>query len=407
MVAVQVTLCLVPLCGVTAFAIDVGLMMEYRRRVLAATDAAALAAADDLYQNYSKNGGLDPGGTASTSATAAAAANGFSANSTLTVNIPPLSGPFTGKAGYAEVILVYQMTRGFSSVLGLGSLPIQSRSVARGLWAAFNNGIILLDPTSSGALTDSGNGTVTVTGGSIIIDSSSATAARATGNGTVTAPEIVITGTPGDVTTGNSKFVGGIDSGANPTVDPLLYLTAPDPSSLTVQSSSQYKLSGNQSATLNPGVYTGGISFSGNASAVLNPGIYYLNGGGLNVSGGSISGSGVMIYNDPGSGNGVINVSGSGSVSLTPPASGPYQGITLFQNRTSTNQITISGGSAMNVTGTFYAPKAMMNITGSAANTVAGSQYISYDLNISGSGSLNLTGADATVATTRQLGLVE
>lgn len=408
MVAVQVALCLVPLCGVTAFAIDGGMMLEYRRRVQATTDAAALAAAADLYQNYPTNSGLDTGGTAAASASSSATANGFSTNSTLTVNIPPQSGPFVGKAGYAEVILVYDMPRGFSSILGSGSLPIQARSVARGMWAPFNNGIILLDPTSSGSLTDSGNGTVTVSGADIVIDSSSASAAKASGNSTVSAPEIVITGTPGDVTTGNAKFVGGIDSGATPTVDPLLYVPAPTISSLPAIRSTKLTLTGSSTTTLNPGVYTGGISLSGNASATLNPGIYYLSGGGLAMSGNaSLTGSGVMFYNDPGTSGGTINISGTGAVTLSPPTSGTYKGITIFQNRTATNTVSITGNGSMNLTGTLYIPHATLNVSGNGSNNIMGSQYISYDLTVSGSGSVGIVWTGASTANARSIGLVE
>ena len=134
---------------------------------------------------------------------------------------------------------------------------------------------------------------------------------------------------------------------------------------------------------------------------MLNPGIYYLNGGGLTVSGSaSISGTGVMFYNDPGA-NGPINISGTGSITISPPTSGNYKGISLFQNRTSSAPITISGGSNMNMSGTFYAAKAPMNISGTASNSLIGSQYISYDLTISGSGSVNVDWNLATTASSR------
>ncbi len=406
MVAIHMALCLVPLCGVTAFAIDCGMMMEYRRRVHAATDAAALAAAADLYQNYSRNGGQDVERTAASSAIASAAANGFSDNSTLTVNIPPSSGPFAGKVGYAETILVYSLPRGFSSIFGSGSLPIKARSVARGMWVPFNNGIIVLDPTRSGSLTDNGNGTVTVTGANIVIDSNSASAAKVIGNGSVTAPEIVITGRPGDVTTGHGKFVGGIDSGANPTVDPLLYLPTPDPSTLTTARSSKLSLTDASAAALVPGVYVGGISLSGDASATLSPGIYYMKGGGFSMSGnGTLTGAGVMIYNDSGGGN--ISISGNGAITLSPPTSGTYKGITLFQDRKSTAAVSVTGNGAMNLTGTLYVPHATLSVTGNGSTNVLGSQYISYDLTVSGNGSVNVVWTAATTANTRTIGLVE
>ena len=57
MVAIQIAIALVPICGVAAIALDCGAMLDARRRVQAAADAAALAAADDLYQHYATNNG--------------------------------------------------------------------------------------------------------------------------------------------------------------------------------------------------------------------------------------------------------------------------------------------------------------------------------------------------------------
>src|SRR6516165_10749316 len=91
--------------GVLAIGLDGGRLMEERRRVQSAADAAALAAAGDLYQNYVTNQGTDPNGTAQAAALQAAAANGCTndgVRSVVTVNIPPMCGPFKGQAGYVE-----------------------------------------------------------------------------------------------------------------------------------------------------------------------------------------------------------------------------------------------------------------------------------------------------------------
>ena len=69
------------------------------------------------------------------------------------------------------------------------------------------------------------------------------------------------------------------------------------------------------------------------------PGIYFLQGGGLTVSGASsltmVAGetAGVMIYNDWQHSTDAVSLSGSGSLVLTPPSSGSYEGITIFQKR--------------------------------------------------------------------------
>src|SRR5262249_2518139 len=97
--------------------------------------------------------------------------------------------------------------------------------------------------------------------------------------------------------------------------------------------------------SLQPGVYKGGISVSGTGNLTLSPGVYYMDGGGFSFSGqGSLTGNGVMIYNAPGNGNSDnISVSGQGSINISAPTSGIYQGVTFFQDRTSSVGGSVSG----------------------------------------------------------------
>src|SRR5437762_1168316 len=101
-VTILVAITLTALLAVVAIALDGGLLLHDRRLVQSAADAAALAAADDLYANYQTGAGLDTGGTAKTRALAVAAANGYANDGTVSkvdVNIPPRSGPHLGQAG--------------------------------------------------------------------------------------------------------------------------------------------------------------------------------------------------------------------------------------------------------------------------------------------------------------------
>src|SRR6516165_7103865 len=94
-VLVLLAICLTAMLGIVALAVDAGLIMDQRRRAQSAADAAALAAAVDLYKNYATNKGLDPGRTAKSSALSTAALNGYNNGGTtnsVTVNIPPGSG---------------------------------------------------------------------------------------------------------------------------------------------------------------------------------------------------------------------------------------------------------------------------------------------------------------------------
>jgi Putative Flp pilus-assembly TadE/G-like len=401
MVAAQVALCLAPLCGVAAFAIDCGLLYENRRRAQASADSAALAAAQDLYANYPTNNGADPEGTASASARSTALANGFSndgANSIVTVNIPPASGSFANRAGFAEVVVTYYQPRGFSGIFaGGGNIPVTGRAVARGLWTTYANGIILLDPLSSGALSDSGGGSVTVNGTATIdIDK------------TVSDSQFALNGSPADLVSANRSFVGSLEAGETPTLDPLAYLPAPDAASLSVQSNSKLSISGSGSTTLSPGTYVGGVAISGTGSVTLSPGVYYLSGGGLTASGSAtVTGAGVMIYNSPGSIADVVSVTGAAAITLSPPTSGIYQGITLFQDRTSSAPISFTGNGGMTVDGTIYAAHAQLNLIGNNGSNRIGGQYIVNGLTLAGSGSVRMSWSSTATSHTRGIGLVE
>src|SRR5262249_36122566 len=133
-IAVQVAVCFTALLSVTALAIDGGVVTAEKRHAQSTADAAALAPATQLYKNRLSitNGTPDPGGKAAASATAIAAANGYtSPNATVTVHIPPTSGNFVGQLGYAEVLVQYNSPRSFSALFGSGTLPVPARAVAR------------------------------------------------------------------------------------------------------------------------------------------------------------------------------------------------------------------------------------------------------------------------------------
>ena len=107
-VAVFVAVCMVVLLATLAVAVDGGTLLTQRRQGQAVADAAALAAAADLYDYYWSNSGKDPSDTAKASAIAYAAANGYAndgVRSTVTVNIPPKSGDYEGLDGYVEVLV--------------------------------------------------------------------------------------------------------------------------------------------------------------------------------------------------------------------------------------------------------------------------------------------------------------
>jgi Putative Flp pilus-assembly TadE/G-like len=421
-VAVLVALLLTGLVGLVAIAVEGGLLLDRDRQVQGAADAAALAAATELFVNYpaieaSNFTTYDPQGAAVAAALASAQANGFSSDtSTVTVNIPPKSGPFTGKVAYAEVILTYYQPRFFSQIWGSTPTAVVARAVGRGRWAGSKEGILVLDPSAKYSLNASGTGGVTVTGGAnVIVDSSNASAAAATGGGAVTAPDFEITG--GYVGTLN----GIIHTGVPPSPDPLRYLpvpTMPPNGMMTTVSLG----SGNKQYTLTPGTYSnlptfnqGDVVILQQASANNANGIFYLNGtsftsNGANIQMDTSTTGGVMIYNNPTSSSNsqgiAIQGNSSGTVNLSALTAGPYTGLLLWQNRTASQQLSIAGSGNFTLEGTFYAANALLKITG-GGNATIGSQYISRTLYLGGNGNVTINYTDNGTARLREVMLVE
>jgi hypothetical protein len=227
-VLVLVALCLIPLMGAVAIAVEGGLMLDNKRHVQASADAAALAAAENLFLNWQTSKGADTG-TAATAARSSASANGYSndgTTSTVTVNIPPKTGDHVGELGYAEVIIQYNQPRYFSRIFGATPMPVRARAVARGMWYAAKTGILVLDLSVSEALKANGGGTVTVANANIIVNSNNSSAVGSDGTGSVikvTNGSLVLTGG----LKANTTVQGPILYNQPPTPDPLAYLIPP------------------------------------------------------------------------------------------------------------------------------------------------------------------------------------
>jgi len=412
-IVVLVAACLTIILAFVAIAIDGGGLLEMRRSAQATADAAALAAAEDLFRNFPANKGADTSGTAGARALAIAAENGFNnngTNSVVTVRVWPqyyATGPKAGTAvpkGYAEVSVQYNQPRYFSRVIGTGAIPVKARAVGRGKWEPSFVGIHVLDLHASSALRATGGGAGGVTGGAhVIVNSDASDAAVTTGGSMLTASQFDISGG-----TSGGGFIGPVNLGTPPQPDPLRNIPEPTKQTMPEQSSGPKHYS-NGNKTISPGVYHGGISITGQANVTMLPGIYYMDGGGFSMTGqGNLVANGVMIFNAPQKSSDVITVSGSngGSVTMTPPTSGLYKGLTLFQARASTNTLSVSGNGSMFMTGTFYAAGGLMNITGNGAGQI-GSQYVSNLLDINGGGALSISYNPDQVIPVRVLSLVE
>jgi len=358
-----VAVCLVAIVGVIAIAVDGGMLLDNKQSVQAAADAAAMAAATDLFKQYAGGGnGLDSSGKAKASALLTAASNGFTNDGTtsiVTVNIAPTSGNFVGKAGYAEVVIQYNQKRAFSSIFGAGDIAVTARAVACGKPGSI--GILILDPALTVAAQIMGKIQILNDGIIYCNSNSSVLNDEFKGYGTVggvyleslanlTCGGISVVGSmtkeAGAVLTYTNN--GTLTTGVDVMPDPLAAVPEPVPSGTNYGNVS---LSG--TVTMQPGIY-GDITIAKNANVTMAPGIYYISSSGsINMNDGSkLTGTEVMIYNQGGD---HLDFQDAASVYLTPPSSGDYQGISIFEPRVETKEVHIKCSNNITIAGTLYA----------------------------------------------------
>src|SRR5688572_19259875 len=126
---VFVALSLIVILGVAAISFDGGGMLSERRHAQSVADAAAMAAASDLFKYYWTNQGTDPNDSAKDSALKVARENGYNDDgitNKVFVNMPPSSGDYMHKNGYVEVIVEYYFKRSFSNIFSSGPIPIRA-----------------------------------------------------------------------------------------------------------------------------------------------------------------------------------------------------------------------------------------------------------------------------------------
>ncbi len=381
-ILITLSLAIPLLCGLLGLAIDAAYMHYLSLNMQAAADAAALAGSRELGN----------GATAIASAAqGAATANGFTNGSNgvaVTVNNPPKAGTYSGNSNYVEAVIAQNQPTIFMSVLGFSSVTVSARAVSGSL-PIYGDCIYVLDSSASSALSISGSGSLSSTCG-VWINSNASPAMQ------------ISTGACLNVTSGKVNIVGGItdqwDTCSHYTTqaisgfsDPLAALAAPAWSSCDHAGQVSYS---SGTATLNPGVYCGGINVGGSSSVVFNSGNYILVGGGLTVgNSGSAKGAGVMFYN---TGNSTysfapITFSGASSANFTAPTSGTYNNVLFFEDRSkggSSTQNSVAASAVLTATGAMYFKNSQFVFSGAVAIGPASMAIIADKVSISGSASV-------------------
>lgn len=396
---------LAALMGFVALTVDVGLAYVARRDMQNAADAASLAGADLLAEGA-------PTSVAVAEAYEFAENNGYSdgvGDVSVSVNVPPTSGPNSGDSDFVEVVIERNVSTFFATALGKDTWEVAARAVA-GLEAQANAeyALIALSDDDSNALMLNGNASITVNRAGVMVNSNHDTAIDLNGNAQLTAAVIDLVG--GWRTNGNAT-IDPTPQSASAISDPLSALPVPVLSDYTVQSSSELRVQENDTVQVQPGIFVDGIDVRGNGELSMDTVVYFLQGGGLQVSGnGQVSGSGVFIYVTCGSGacpsgkSGDVDISGNGSIALSPMDSGSWAGVSFFQDRNNNQNFRISGNGLAGTSGTIYARDARVELNGNASTNL---QIIADTIRNNGNANISITWDGGVTVDSASMKIVE
>jgi hypothetical protein len=370
-IAVMTGLSATVLVGFAALAIDVASWQVAQHSMQGAADSAAYSAG----VAYNRGDGTD----FHTQGKGIAAAQGFvdgQNGATVAVNQPPTLGSYTGTATAIEVIIQQPQPRFFAGFFLSSNPTVSARAVATisGSGAC----ILALDPSANQAISVTGSATINSPGCDIVANSSSANAFSMGGSSTVTTPCLAVGG--------NASVTSGLTltqcanpiTNAPPVGDPYALVPQPTPSGscLTVPH-------GSGAVTLVAGNYCSGIHITGGQSATFGPGVYTVSGGDLKIEG-SATGTGVTFFVAAGN---ATTINGGGTVSFTAPTTGTYAGIAFFGDRagsTSTDN-KINGGSNNTITGAVYYPTQSLTFAGGSATGSDCTQLVADKITVTGS----------------------
>ena len=382
----------VVLLGCVGLAADVGSLRNVHQHMQSAADSAAIAAVEGMQTSQA---------TSQSNAIADAQTNGFvdgSNGTSVVVENPPKGGAYAGNASYERVVISQPEPTHFLKVLGLDTVQVSASASAH-----LGNSpycVYVLDPNASGSF----GGTLSAGGGAslvakcgIIVDSNSSTAVDVTGG--LTLVQATVIGIVGSYSVaGGAVMTPTPKTGIVPSDDPLKNLAEPMPGSCTTQNTA---LTITTDTTLAAGTYCGGnggqaaIKVTGGANLTFSQGTFIIDGGGIQLGGnGSITGSGVTIYNtyDSSHSYGPISITGGGNVTLSAPTSGTYEGILFMADRAippTSAGADIEGGSGSVYNGVLYFPTTSLTFSGNSTTSGSYSILVADRLTLKGASQLN------------------
>lgn len=312
---------MVVLTGFMGLALDVGNLYHHRRVLQTAADAGALGGGTEIYRGQTA--------LVTPSALSATAENGYAHGSngvSVTVNRPPLTGPYAADPDAVEVLIAQPSPTHFMRIFGWTTVPVPARAVA---WAGADdkNCVYVLENTDQDAFSYNSSAQLTADCG-LRVNSSDTWGTHLTSSASVTVETATLTGGYVEESSSALNAVNGIQFNAWPrSPDPLAHL-APPPSWGCDFVDLDLDL---PAVVLTPGVYCGKLTVKNNTMVTLTPGIYVIKGGPFTTeSNARVSGTGVTFFLTDGGGYSFAGLSELPK-QLGPRPHGPHGG-SLYRN---------------------------------------------------------------------------
>lgn len=354
---IYIGLALPVLLGVSGLALDGSIWFANKRSMQATADAAAFSAALEMTR-------VNDDTLAKSRAISDAEENQYdpASGDSIQINSPPLYGPYSGNNGAFEAIVSRPSPSFLSRLIHGDQVTVTARAVAIVANPGGTPCVLALDSFMDDAIKIN-NGTLNTGGCRVQANSRAPWALHNYSGGIMDSDTINVVGGYED----DGWMSSTPTTGVLPVPDPFAGIPTPQVGSCD---QTDLSLSGNNSYTLTPGTYCGGISISGKADVHFEPGTYVItdssgNPGSLHVTGNqaTVTGSDVTFYTD---GDSTIDVAGNGVVDLKAPTSGNYSGMLFYgdPNASESVQHTVTGNGTMLYEGFMYFRSAILKVNG-------------------------------------------
>jgi Flp pilus assembly protein TadG len=397
---------LIALLGFTALAVDGSMIYSDKRAAQNAADSSAMAGggvAAEYFENHlirydnfscSDTNVINGMNQAVNYAINRAASNDYPIETNLTnengvqVTCHVINtGPYKEQYIDITVMVTAPTTTSFAQLFYNGPIESTGKAVVRvhprtNLGFGYSVASMGTD-CSTGGISGTGNVSIVTTDGGIFSNS----CISFTGNVHVDVNDPIGNGI---------RYVTTYSKTGNVTVDPtpvqspvrITPYIIPAPDCGSVPASGDINLTGNNTATINPGRY-GSIKLAGNSKLTLNPGLYCISGG-LSMSGNQdFTGSSVTLYFTGGGFKGT----GNSDIELTAPTSDQppaVRGLLMYAAPGNTSNFDITGNSATTFRGTIYVPDGSITAVGNSGMAAMESQLVGKKITLNGNATLGI-----------------